>query len=109
MSPGAAPSDFEAFGSVFGMSAEAFEQVRDHIPFETWSFQDGVFRFEHEGFVFLEDFLDELVPHLGPEAELKADYVDREAWTITRFRLEGGKLVSREVGLNDVLERYNRD
>lgn len=72
---------------------------------------EGVLRLEgsmlqlsYEGIYFpLEDFLRAAAPLLGAESEGKIDYLDLEAWELTRYRFENGFITSAKSDLNNVL------
>ena len=45
----------------------------------------------------------------GANSAGHCDVIDNEAWTITRYVLEGGKLSSQTFGINDMLENTVKD
>lgn len=66
--------------------------------------EGDLLRLAHEGVFFpLADVLDALSPFFGPDTAGRIDFIDLEAWTLTRFRIEGRAVVKSRRGLNDVL------
>lgn len=58
-----------------------------------------------EGLYFpLEDALAALRQHLAPQHAGKIDYIDIEAWMLTRHTIENGALHIRSAPLNSVLD-----
>jgi hypothetical protein len=98
--------DVRIYGELRGVSPEAWDRLREDMPlFGQADLRGSTATIEHEGFMIdLEDveaFLDAAVP-LCSEGHL--DYIDNQAWTMARFVIEDGRLRSRKVGLNAVLE-----
>ncbi|SBW00169.1 conserved hypothetical protein [uncultured delta proteobacterium] len=99
---------FAAFSPVEEACREALERAaRGAVGCdEPWLFrEDGLVRISWAGIWFpLEDALDALRMALPPEAEGKLDYLDLEAWTLTRCLWRGGAFDIQTRGLNHVLE-----
>lgn len=59
----------------------------------------------YEGVFFpVEDFLQALAPLLDTASAGKLDYMDMEAWTLTRYSFENGFITSASRPLNHVLD-----
>ncbi|MEG2172109.1 MAG: hypothetical protein RRY29_02475 [Desulfovibrionaceae bacterium] len=59
----------------------------------------------YEGVFFpLDNVLEVLVPLLQPDMQGKIDYIDLEAWTLTRHSVEGTRLHVSAVPLNNVMD-----
>ena len=76
------------------------------MPVEEALELDGdLLRISYEGIYFpLDDALHILTPHLGPQSQGKIDYLDLEAWTLTRCRVCGQGLERSSAPLNAVLD-----
>ena len=102
--------DLRVYGEVRGLSEAAWAGLAGECPFDTADYADGVLSLEHEGrWVDAEGFLDALAAVVGPEGEGHCDVIDNDAWTITRYVLQAGKMSSQQFGINDVLENTVKD
>lgn len=62
-------------------------------------------RISYEGPYFpLDDLLESLVPRLEAGMQGKIDYIDLEAWTLTRHRIDGLTLHVTSAPLNNVMD-----
>lgn len=83
----------KVYGGFHPADADVFCRVeeagRDAVGEEPWLFLEGdLLRISFEGaYFFLPDMLLALEVCLPPEAEGKLDYLDMEAWTLTRCQL----------------------
>jgi hypothetical protein len=98
--------DVRIYGELRGLTPEAWDRLRGDLPlFAEASLAGTTATIEHEGYTIdLEDveaFLNAAVP-LCSGGHL--DYIDNRAWTMARYVIEDGRLRSRKVGLNAVLE-----
>lgn len=77
-----------------------------HEEDEPWAELDGdLLRISFEGLYFpLEDVLSALDEYLPPDARGKLDYLDMEAWTLTRYTWGDGPRGVATRSLNQVLE-----
>lgn len=67
-------------------------------------FSGGLLNISYEGVYFpLEEFLEVLAPLLTAQSRGKLDYIDMEAWRLTRYNFENGFITSSARDLNDVL------
>ncbi len=58
-----------------------------------------------EGLYFpLEELLESLTPHLTPHCKGKLDYLDLDAWTLTRHTIEGTQIKHATTSINNVLD-----
>lgn len=103
---------------VYAAFSDADEACRDAVAGagggalgtgEPWLFlEDGLLRISWEGMYFpLDEVVAALEHSLGAAAEGKLDYLDLDAWTLTRYVADGsgaGRFVSTTRSLNQVLE-----
>ncbi|OLN25087.1 hypothetical protein DVDV_3632 [Desulfovibrio sp. DV] len=102
--------DLRVYGEVRGLSEAAWARLADECPFETADYADGVLSLEHEGrWVDVESFMDALAGAVDAGGQGHLDSIDNDAWTITRYVLEAGKMTSQTFGINDVLENTVKD
>ncbi|MHC1791377.1 hypothetical protein [Solidesulfovibrio sp.] len=97
--------DMRVYGEVRGLTGAAWAGLAGECPFETADYADGVLALEHEGrWADVEGFMDALAAVIDAGVSGHLDVIDNEAWTITRYRVEAGKMTSQLFGINDVLE-----
>lgn len=59
----------------------------------------------YEGVYFpIEDFLQALAPLLDSASQGKVDYMDMDAWRLTRYSFDNGFITKSERDLNSVLD-----
>ena len=101
--------DIRVYGHVEHVDSDACE-LSEEFDFTEFSCEDGDLELEYEGkFFFIDDFLERLENSLLPESKGRIDYIDQQAFTMTRFTIEQGAINRKKVDLNNVLERYNRE
>ncbi len=101
--------DIRVYGNVENVSSDAAD-LEDDFDFTEFSYDDGELDLEYEGnFFFLDDFIDRLEPCLTSNSSGRLDYIDQQAFRMTRFKIEAGQLRRMEVDLNNVLERYSQE
>ncbi len=65
----------------------------------------GSLQIAFEGIYFdIEDVLNIVQKHISQQSTGKIDYLDLEAWKMTRHRIDGVSINSSSVGLNNVLD-----
>ncbi len=75
------------------------------VPPEALSFSPPSLFFSYEGEYFpLEEVLTCMAPLLDGAAQGKLDYIDMEAWTLTRHFFQNGRIVIRSASLNHVMD-----
>jgi len=103
--------EIRVYGSVSGLGEAAARELEERYNLLVVDNDGRTLDFEFEGrHFFLDDFLEELLPLLGPDGAGKVDYIDQHEWTLSRYRLENGRWAGKTVSLNDMLdERYSRE
>ncbi len=72
---------------------------------EMLCYEGDMLKLSYEGIYFpLDDFLESLHPFLHKESQGKLDYIDLEAWKLTRHKIQGKELVVSSASLNNVLD-----
>lgn len=98
----------KAYGTVFGVSPEAFETVRHLGGLDEVTYEDGDLTIEHEGgHVFLEDLAEALSPLLSDQAKGRFLYIDYDEWRLTKYVFAGRELTVNSFDLDDVTAKYN--
>lgn len=83
---------------------EALRLMGDEAA-ETLVLQGELLNIGYEGVFFpVEDFLQALAPFLDKNSTGKLDYIDMEAWQLTRYNFENGFITSASRSLNSVLD-----
>ncbi len=97
--------DVRVYGDVQGLSQKDFNEMKDELPFNKIIYKDEVLNVDYEGhYIDIDDFLEELVKRLPETAWAKVDFIDQVDWQFTRHEIIEGKLTSRQVNVDDVLE-----
>ncbi len=67
--------------------------------------ESDMLKLSYEGIYFpLEDFLATLTPYLHEKSQGKIDYIDLDAWVLTRHTIAGTTIHIRSASLNSVLD-----
>ncbi len=75
------------------------------VPEDALLYSPPCLSFAYEGEYFpLEDVLACIEPMLDGSARGKLDYIDMEAWQLTRHFFQNGHIVVRSAGLNHVMD-----
>jgi len=94
-------------GTLNGISSEAYGALRDFLTFDEVAYENGTITLEHQGYYFeLEDFLARVAEVMEPGSKGYVDHIDNDAWEMIRYVLEKGRVKSKTISLNEVLERY---
>lgn len=102
--------DVRVYGDFHGLTPDKFERIRDEIPFEQMEYKDNVLRVDHEGkFLMVEDFLDLMAEVLADEGRGAVEYIDQLEWEVTRYTIENGRISSKVVKVDNVLDAHMRD
>lgn len=102
--------DVRVYGDFHGITPEIFEQLKEDIPFEQVEYDGVMLRVDHEGkFLDVDDFL-ELVVKLLPQGAWGAlDYIDHVEWEVTRYTIRDGKIDSKTIPADNVLDAHQRE
>ncbi len=72
---------------------------------ELLSLTNDLLRVSFEGMYFpIDELMSALMPFLHSESQGKIDYIDMEAWRLTRYTIQGQHIDSSCVCLNTVLD-----
>jgi len=98
------------YGLVSGLAQDNLKTLCLGFDPETFTYADRTLTIAYEGpYFFIEDFLDRLVTLLDADGDGKLDYIDQQAWQMTRYDIRRTGYTAKLINLNDVLERYNRE
>ncbi len=100
------------YGHIWPVSAEIVQDLlpvfptSDHLEItEMLDFEKDMLRLCFEGIYFDMDALLPLVQaHLTAHSQGKIDYIDLEAWTLTRHIIAGKEIQIRTMPLNNVMD-----
>ena len=97
--------DVRVYGDVQGLTQQDFEEIKHGLPFNKVVFKDNLLNVDYEGhFIDIDDFLEELIKRLPETGWAKIDYIDHIDWALTRHEINNGKLSSRAINIDAVLE-----
>lgn len=93
------------YADVVGLSPEAFEKIKTAMPFTQVDYDGHTLRVDHEGeFLDVDDFLSTVMELMNPDGWAHLDYIDNLDYTLTRYRIENGKMTERIVDVDSVVE-----
>lgn len=110
MSAMSQPVLIKTYGNIYPASKELLRELaarmQDAIPAGNVTVANGdMLLLSFEGIYFpLEEVLAGIERHITGQSAGKLDYLDLEAWRLTRFRIENGKISSSSAPLNNVLD-----
>ncbi len=68
-------------------------------------FENDMLRLSFEGIYFdIDELISLLKPSLTEQCQGKVDYIDLEAWSLTRYIIQGTKIITSMVSLNAVMD-----
>ncbi len=102
----------KVYGHVWPVQHSITEDLRPCFPpsehmeqAEMLEFEKDMLRLAYEGIYFdIDCLLPHLEQHLTPQSQGKVDYIDLEAWVLTRYRIEGTNIIKSSAPLNAVLD-----
>ena len=93
------------YADVVGLSPEGFEKLKTSMPFTQVAYDGNTLRVDHEGeFLDVDGFMDEVIKLMDPDGWAHLDYIDNLDYTLTRYRIENGKITERTVDVDNVME-----
>lgn len=102
--------DVRAYGDVKGLSPEAFEKIKDSIPFEQVHYENRMLRVDHEGkFIDVESFVEDICELMDDDGWGAIDYIDHVEWEVTRYQLGKGGFTTKRFKPDNVLDAHQRD
>lgn len=102
--------DVRVYGDFHGLTPEAYEELKDWIPFDQVEYDGYVLRVDHEGvFLDIDDFVERVTKLLGDEGKGALEYIDHIEWEVTRYVIEKGEVRTKLVKVDNVLDAHMRD
>jgi len=102
--------DVRIYGDFHKLPPEAFEQIRDAIPFDQVDYKNNVLRVDHEGkYLDVDDFLEAIVKLLPEDGWGALEYIDHVEWKVTRYTLRDGTIKSKTFPADNVLDAHMRE
>lgn len=93
----------KVYGNLYPADSNVFKAVQA-VCGEAAELDGDLLRLSFEGVWFpLEDMLTAIRPHLNASCRGKVDYLDLEAWTLTRHTIIGKEITVACAPLNNVL------
>ncbi|WP_319583754.1 hypothetical protein [uncultured Pseudodesulfovibrio sp.] len=92
------------------ITPEIYEQLKGMIPFDQVDYDGDVLRLDHEGhYILIDDFI-ETVSNLLPENGYgHVEFIDQLEWEVTRYTVKPGKIESKVIKVDNVLDAHQRD
>lgn len=93
----------KVYGHVSPASEGMLDAVRP-IADDAVALEGTMLLVSFEGMYFMiEEFMEALAPHLARGCEGRIDYIEMDAWTLTRFWIKDGLVSSSSASLNQVM------
>ncbi len=102
----------KVYGHVWPVAPASLEALRPYFPpsehmeaEEMLSYENDMLRMAFEGiYMDMEEVLHIVRSFLEKDSQGKIDYIDLEAWTLTRHRIENGLMTVSTASLNAVMD-----
>lgn len=97
--------DVRAYGDIQGFGPEAYEEIKDSIPFPQVEYnpEKRSLHVDHEGkFIWIDDFLDQVCELMDEDGWGEVDFLDHQDLILTRHSLKKGGYTSLERPFNQV-------
>ena len=98
------------YADIHGLSPEAFEEVRQTMPFDQVVYKDRILAVDFEGhYIDVEPFLDDIARLLDDDGWGKLDYIDQIDYALTRYVIKKGSYTTKDVLVDNVMEGMNQE
>ncbi len=102
----------KVYGHVWPISQDIVQALRPHFPSsdhmddeEMLVYEKDMLRMAFEGiYIDMEEILPIVQSFLQNQSQGKIDYIDLEAWTLTRHSIKQGLMVTNSASLNAVMD-----
>ncbi len=102
----------KVYGHVWPIDPQCLEALKPHFPAseyldadEMLVHENDMLRMAFEGiYLDMEEVLTIVHRFLQPTSQGKIDYIDLDAWTLTRHRIEHGLMTVSTASLNTVMD-----
>lgn len=102
--------DVRVYGDFHRITPEIFEQIKDSIPFDQIEYDGDVLRLDYEGvYLMIDDFMEQIKDLLPEGGYGHIEFIDNLDWAVTRYTITPGKIESKEVPVDNVLDAHMRD
>lgn len=102
--------DVRVYGDFHRISPELYEQIKDSIPFDQVDYNGDVLRLDHEGpYLYIDDFLETVRDLLPENGYGHVEYIDEVEWEVTRYTIKPGRIESKVVKVDNVVDAHQRD
>lgn len=98
------------YGHVIRISDETAEALKTLLADFEISTEKSLLDFAYEGQCIDPDhYLEEIASIIPESAEAHIDFIDNQEWIMDRTLIKDGRVHTKRISLNDVLERYNME
>jgi hypothetical protein len=98
------------YGHVIRIAPDVVSRLQTLLGEFEVTTKGAVLDFAHEGAcIDPEHYVQEIAAIIPPSAEAHLDFIDPLEWTMERTLIKEGRINTKRVSLNDVLERYNME
>ncbi|SNR74788.1 hypothetical protein SAMN04488503_1008 [Humidesulfovibrio mexicanus] len=96
------------YADIHGLSPEAFEEIRQSMPFDQVVYKDRLLAVDFEGhYIDVEPFLNDVARLLDDDGWGKLDFIDQIDYALTRYVIKKGHWQAKDVLVDNVVEKVH--
>lgn len=98
------------YADIHGLSPEAYEEIRQTMPFDQAVYTNRVLSVDFEGhYIDVEPFLNDCARLLDEGGWGKLDFIDQIDYALTRYVLKKGEWKAKDVLVDNVVEGVKQE
>jgi hypothetical protein len=96
------------YADIHGLSPEAFEEIRQSMPFDQVVYKDRILAVDFEGhYIDVEPFLNDCARLMDDNGWGKLDFIDQIDYALTRYVIKKGSYTTTDVMVDNVVEKVH--
>lgn len=98
------------YADIHGLSPEAYEEIRQSMPFDQAVYKDRVLNVDFEGhYIDVEPFLADVARLMDDNGWGKLDFIDQIDYALTRYIIKKGEWKAKDVLVDNVVEKVHQE
>lgn len=98
------------YADIHGLSPEAYEEIRQSMPFDQAVYKDRVLNVDFEGhYIDVEPFLADVARLMDDNGWGKLDFIDQIDYALTRYVIKKGEWKAKDVLVDNVVEKVHQE
>jgi hypothetical protein len=98
------------YADVHGLSPEAYEEIRQTMPFDQAVYKDRILNVDFEGhYIDVEPFLNDVARLMDDGGWGKLDFIDQIDYALTRYVIKKGEWKAKDVLVDNVVEKVHQE